>query len=58
MGRKEKSESDVIKTFTFNKDGKDSEGSFVNQLGLKVYCKYWSRELPSPRYSMGGFFSC
>ncbi|RUS71858.1 hypothetical protein EGW08_020380 [Elysia chlorotica] len=41
--------SEVMNTFTFDKDNKESEGSFVNENGLKIYCKYWSKDLPAPR---------
>ncbi|KAK3800503.1 hypothetical protein RRG08_043821 [Elysia crispata] len=44
-----KDNSDVTKTFTFDKTSKKSEGSFVNANGLKIYCKYWSTHLDSPR---------
>ncbi|KAK3800510.1 hypothetical protein RRG08_043828 [Elysia crispata] len=40
---------DVRKTFTFDINAKDSEGSFVNANGLSIYCKYWSTDLASPR---------
>ncbi|GFR97725.1 monoglyceride lipase [Elysia marginata] len=40
---------DVVKTFTVDINNKDSEGSFVNENGLRIYCKYWSTELESPR---------
>ncbi|GFR58436.1 monoglyceride lipase [Elysia marginata] len=44
-----KNTADVTKTFTFDKNGKESEGSFVNENGRKIYCRYWSMDLPAPR---------
>ncbi|GFO44086.1 monoglyceride lipase [Plakobranchus ocellatus] len=44
-----KKSSRVIDTFSFDKNRRDSEGSFVNENGLKIFCRYWSIDVSSPR---------
>lgn len=44
-----KEDPEVVKSFTLNINNKDSEGSFVNANGFKIFCRYWSSELSSPR---------